>query len=102
FLLLITRRPPRSTLFPYTTLFRSIIVCMRFSLNFSKASPPISGKERVLVSDFISRNNRPPTAFRIFQKPVYIDVIHQLISDQGHHVGKSPWPFHFALHQCDQ
>src|SRR5690554_7423718 len=25
------RRPPRSTLFPYTTLFRSIILCRRWS-----------------------------------------------------------------------
>src|SRR3712207_8809662 len=26
------RRPPRSTLFPYTTLFRSEVVCHRFSV----------------------------------------------------------------------
>src|SRR5438874_6990892 len=30
------RRPPRSTLFPYTTLFRSVILfCMDFSVNQS-------------------------------------------------------------------
>src|SRR5256885_11492407 len=26
------RRPPRSTLFPYTTLFRSLIICCRSAL----------------------------------------------------------------------
>src|SRR5690349_22121922 len=29
------RRPPRSTLFPYTTLFRSIIVCGRTGAAFT-------------------------------------------------------------------
>src|SRR5438270_9297879 len=29
------RRPPRSTLFPYTTLFRSILFCARSALRFS-------------------------------------------------------------------
>src|SRR5438874_8699277 len=28
FFFLMIRRPPRSTLFPYTTLFRSVVVCM--------------------------------------------------------------------------
>src|SRR5437879_11152349 len=32
-----TRRPPRSTLFPYTTLFRS--ACKKMSLNMPKGNP---------------------------------------------------------------
>src|ERR1039457_2948259 len=32
FFFLMIRRPPRSTLFPYTTLFRSIFLCGTFSL----------------------------------------------------------------------
>src|SRR5690349_22949997 len=32
------RRPPRSTLFPYTTLFRSIQLTKRFSQNFQVQS----------------------------------------------------------------
>src|SRR5260370_38155403 len=31
FFFLMIRRPPRSTLFPYTTLFRSIRHCVRFA-----------------------------------------------------------------------
>src|SRR5258707_41058 len=30
FFLLMIRRPPRSTLFPYTTLFRSALECLQF------------------------------------------------------------------------
>src|SRR3989454_8511982 len=43
------RRPPRSTLFPYTTLFRSAYVCAEFGLH---ASVPIySGGLGVLAGD---------------------------------------------------
>src|SRR2546422_3239998 len=31
------RRPPRSTLFPYTTLFRSVITCERQDTSFTAA-----------------------------------------------------------------
>src|SRR3712207_7759670 len=33
------RRPPRSTLFPYTTLFRSGLVCPQCSREFEQARP---------------------------------------------------------------
>src|SRR2546421_12833322 len=39
FFFLMIRRPPRSTLFPYTTLFRSILVAMRAALGLSFATP---------------------------------------------------------------
>src|SRR5260370_5487965 len=48
------RRPPRSTLFPYTTLFRSAIACPR--LLITAASPqenrPGHGRERRLLRLF--------------------------------------------------
>src|SRR2546426_7909177 len=38
------RRPPRSTLFPYTTLFRSVLVPLRADLpRRHHAPPPIAG-----------------------------------------------------------
>src|SRR5699024_12881569 len=55
FFFLIIRRPPRSTLFPYTTLFRSRTVSILWfkisgfeAINVSKASksPPISDGDR--------------------------------------------------------
>src|SRR5258708_12659974 len=33
------RRPPRSTLFPYTTLFRSLVICMRCALLMCALTP---------------------------------------------------------------
>src|SRR5256885_9761183 len=33
------RRPPRSTLFPYTTLFRSLLVLLQLLLERRRASP---------------------------------------------------------------
>src|SRR5438270_6349371 len=35
------RRPPRSTLFPYTTLFRSWFTSLRFNNSRHLASPPV-------------------------------------------------------------
>src|SRR5258706_2094816 len=34
------RRPPRSTLFPYTTLFRSVFCCMVASVRSSSTTTP--------------------------------------------------------------
>src|SRR6516165_12021687 len=39
FFFLMIRRPPRSTLFPYTTLFRSSIAAARLDLNLSRSNP---------------------------------------------------------------
>src|SRR3712207_7762763 len=51
FFFLMIRRPPRSTLFPYTTLFRSCITCLRsYSQEASMGSPahgrPLPGSGR--------------------------------------------------------
>src|SRR2546430_13201532 len=46
FFFLMIRRPPRSTLFPYTTLFRSLISCLIW-LDLVASLPLI--KERILV-----------------------------------------------------
>src|SRR5215469_17663044 len=44
FFFLMIRRPPRSTLFPYTTLFRSLLRprCSRIPL----PAPPVSGRSK--------------------------------------------------------
>src|SRR2546428_12661484 len=36
------RRPPRSTLFPYTTLFRSVIICKVSRRNFRSHKDPVT------------------------------------------------------------
>src|SRR5258708_29364586 len=50
FFFLMIRRPPRSTLFPYTTLFRSVraaeaaLAAARLNLDFTEVRAPVSGR----------------------------------------------------------
>src|SRR2546429_4562511 len=44
------RRPPRSTLFPYTTLFRSFLRAFRYLSAVVKCLPPLVGRVGVIPS----------------------------------------------------
>src|SRR5947208_10177961 len=46
FFFLMIRRPPRSTLFPYTTLFRSFAVAQRLALRLRAWTNAIQGESR--------------------------------------------------------
>src|SRR3712207_9311867 len=46
------RRPPRSTLFPYTTLFRSPLGVLMFVLPFGAASGAVTISRALAVADF--------------------------------------------------
>src|SRR3712207_7647578 len=51
------RRPPRSTLFPYTTLFRSICSCIRycvFSITATRDWRSMHFSNNVLLKPFLS------------------------------------------------
>src|SRR2546422_11545269 len=49
FFFLMIRRPPRSTLFPYTTLFRSVIVSLPNSAgNFHIERRPVDSRQPIL------------------------------------------------------
>ena len=55
------RRPPRSTLFPYTTLFRSGVVCESDSAEFSVTySHAITGVEDYPEDEFSSYDSKCP------------------------------------------
>src|SRR2546426_4645271 len=43
------RRPPRSTLFPYTTLFRSLGVLRRIALVLERMTAAVSGSDVIKV-----------------------------------------------------
>src|SRR5258705_5719879 len=47
FFFLMIRRPPRSTLFPYTTLFRSVRVGLEDNVYFSRGRKAVSNAELV-------------------------------------------------------
>src|SRR5690554_7784969 len=61
------RRPPRSTLFPYTTLFRSYLFCVlgitlyEFSIGFY-----LSARGKFSVSESLSKIARLPLIYAFF------------------------------------
>src|SRR5260221_8936575 len=57
FFFLMIRRPPRSTLFPYTTLFRSPYDLRQFAAD----SPCIGGKPRLNLSGLYALRDRKST-----------------------------------------
>src|SRR5687768_17999593 len=56
FFLLILRRPPRFTLFPYTTLFRSKIVRCRFYFSSDAGNPALPLKDTLVIMDTVISN----------------------------------------------
>src|SRR2546430_13297316 len=54
FFFLMIRRPPRSTLFPYTTLFRSLAAAAREDLSGGKAARG-AGEQRVRTRHLLDR-----------------------------------------------
>src|SRR6202045_4572499 len=57
FFFLMIRRPPRSTLFPYTTLFRSILAAARLRISGGPLRPPggVGGRSEEHTSELQSR-----------------------------------------------
>src|SRR5256885_12306033 len=70
------RRPPRSTLFPYTTLFRSVVVERVFALAAAKH-----------VDRFIDRDPVDP-AEKAVLRVVIIDALHDLQEHGLRHVAR--------------
>src|SRR2546430_12938219 len=76
FFFLMIRRPPRSTLFPYTTLFRS-----RRSVSADDVEPAsIGGRHRVVDRDGEIRQPPPPVADRRDRKSTRLNSSHSQIS----------------------
>src|SRR5688572_30483376 len=65
FFLLSIRRPPRSTLFPYTTLFRSASLNIRHNLSSSKGPKPLQLK---LLTTYIPKTSAFTLAFSTSQR----------------------------------
>src|SRR3712207_7082122 len=53
------RRPPRSTLFPYTTLFRSRVAVSRAAISVPRNVSKLHGRTSVGAGDPVS-SSRPP------------------------------------------
>src|SRR5258708_10980857 len=68
------RRPPRSTLFPYTTLFRSDEAAMAHELAFTEFDKHRVGEEMRL------RLQQPPFSTQRDRKSTRLNFSHQIIS----------------------
>src|SRR2546422_5134229 len=72
------RRPPRSTLFPYTTLFRSRVPFVRPEERFDRAVPRLGlvdereRRERYLVGERASQPHRDRKSTRLNSSHGYI------------------------------
>src|SRR2546422_4190758 len=71
------RRPPRSTLFPYTTLFRSRSLLIDHPYSGSRGESKLAGGNRRVCREVLQRN-RPPLS-RVFDnldppdQPILLD-----------------------------
>src|SRR2546426_7557027 len=68
FFFLMIRRPPRSTLFPYTTLFRSLVVC--FTLNRQSIYGAAAAARSALQQ---RRTGKGPSALKLWPVPMRIE-----------------------------
>jgi hypothetical protein len=69
-------------------------------LGIFKSKPLHFREEGVLIFHFLFVDYTPPAAFRVFQKSVNIDIAHQVLSDNGHHIRERPFAFHLAFDKC--
>src|ERR1039457_7301140 len=91
FCLLMIRRPPRSTLFPYTTLFRSN--CLDFERSSRRAVPtPFADKTTQLDRKSTRLNSSHLViSYAVFSlERILWTVLHGLGGDRGGRVGA--WP----------
>src|SRR5438094_3005807 len=73
FFFLMIRRPPRSTLFPYTTLFRS--------LSYSGVKSPTECQQSLFESHFASRQNETRSEER-FSRNAETDLVCRLLLEK--------------------
>src|SRR5260221_13104545 len=62
FFFLMIRRPPRSTLFPYTTLFRQVHVHGRIAHVQVQLPHAVDGAQRLRLGPIVARPAPPPAA----------------------------------------
>src|SRR5687768_18076306 len=78
FFFLMIRRPPRSTLFPYTTLFRSVRRCERYTRHRSAIRSPSASVRRRALHGSPTRNGA--SALKKDRKSTRLNSSHGYIS----------------------
>src|SRR3712207_8052906 len=83
FVFLMIRRPPRSTLFPYTTLFRSIDTLKKFGIKIENKDYReffIRGKQKSISNNYRVQGDFSQGAFWIDRKSTRLNSSHANIS----------------------
>src|SRR2546422_8266131 len=81
FFFLMIRRPPRSTLFPYTTLFRSLAVrCSRHGSELGEGVPPRGDGRRDAAAGLASVHGGHRCGRRLDRKSTRLNSSHGYIS----------------------
>src|SRR6267154_4064776 len=91
FFFLMTRRPPTSTLLPYTTLFRSMSAC--FSLPSPSWGQDSTAQPSAQPSSKILLESKPAD----FNRNIYYKNKLEFSLETGWHPINIPWPFDFLL-----
>ena len=52
-----------------------------------------------MIFRFIFVYDLSPALFGVFKEGVNVDIVHQLLPDNGHHVGKCPFAFEAAPYE---
>src|SRR5699024_12771976 len=89
---LLVSRPPRSTLFPYTTLFRSLLSRKASIIPCSCSAPVISFHFSILFISFLPQNPDETVLFHLYLSPESIP--HQRFSLSLQIYSLSSAPFH--------
>src|SRR5256885_17031198 len=89
FFFLMIRRPPRSTLFPYTTLFRSEVALTAVNTAGAPVSVTFTSGQRF---DLVIRRPRGDAVWRWSHDKAFIQVIQTLTLQPGDRLSfKIPW-----------
>src|SRR5256885_11383640 len=91
------RRPPRSTLFPYTTLFRSKVPIRRVAVRSHDAGPV--GPQQRLGDSLSATRVQPKQRQRLDRKSTRLNSSHLVISYAVFCLKKKKTPTHNLVHQ---
>ena len=87
FFFLMIRRPPRSTLFPYTTLFRSSEVLLLAELSLDQAVKKVVKGNRLLDAETKSIDDRKVHVIKVLTEDGRVKK-HKIDAETGQSLGK--------------
>src|SRR2546429_3505241 len=78
------RRPPRSTLFPYTTLFRSLTLCSSHNRDDAAVDPELGSREPSRAAGCEERDHLCHVLGVAWPAHRHVEVVHDLLRSEEH------------------